>query len=154
MHLLVTGAAGFIGSHLCERLLADGHSIVGLDNLDAFYDPARKRANLQRLSQQGGTRFQCLEADIRDPDGLRQALVGVDAVVHLAALAGVRPSIERPLDYAEVNITGTTRLLDAMQSAGVRRLVFGSSSSVYGNQPSVPFREIDRKSTRLNSSHT
>jgi UDP-glucuronate 4-epimerase len=144
MHVLVTGAAGFIGSHLCERLLADGHAVVGLDNLDPFYDPARKQANLRLLSEAGGARFHFVQADLRDRAALARAVVGADAVVHLAALAGVRPSIERPLDYAEVNITGTTALLEAMRGAGVRRLVFGSSSSVYGNLPTVPFREDAR----------
>ncbi len=156
MHLLVTGAAGFIGSHLTERLLRDGHRVTGLDNLDPFYDPALKRRNLAEIAAIGGDRFRLVQGDLRDEAALRDAIEGqgsaegtatfgaVEAVVHLAAMAGVRPSIERPLLYEDVNVRGTLLLLEAMRAAGVSRLVFGSSSSVYGENEKVPFAEDDR----------
>jgi UDP-glucuronate 4-epimerase len=144
MHLLVTGAAGFIGSHLCERLLREGHSVTGLDNFDPFYDPALKWGNVAELQTLGGHRFRLVEGDLRDGPSVAAALQGAEAVVHLAAMAGVRPSIEKPLLYEDVNVRGTLLLLEAMRAAGVRRLVFGSSSSVYGENVKVPFAEDDR----------
>jgi len=140
---LVTGGAGFIGSHLCERLVATGHDVTALDNFDPFYDPAIKRRNVAGLL--AGDRFRLVEADIRDLAGVEAAL-GVaefDVVVHLAARAGVRPSIEEPLLYSEVNLDGTTAMLELARRRGVRRFVFGSSSSVYGNNAKVPFAESD-----------
>jgi UDP-glucuronate 4-epimerase len=141
--VLVTGAAGFIGSHLCERLLARGDAVVGLDNFNAFYDPAIKRRNVAPLLAGGG--LQLVEGDIRD-----QALVArlfrerkPDSVVHLAAMAGVRPSLQDPVHYHDVNCTGTAVLLAAARDAGVSRFVFGSSSSVYGGNTRVPFHEDD-----------
>ncbi len=140
--IVVTGGAGFIGSHLCEALLARGHEVVALDNLDDFYDPAVKRANLaQALSSE---RFTFVEGDIRDREAVERVLSGnVEAVVHLAARAGVRPSIADPVLYEQVNVHGTTVLLEACRRRGVRRFVFGSSSSVYGNNRKVPFSESD-----------
>lgn len=145
MHILVTGAAGFIGSHLSERLLRDGHAVTGLDNLNDFYDPALKQANLAAIRATAGDRFVFRQGDLRDEVFVQATLQegGFDAVVHLAAMAGVRPSIERPLLYEDVNVRGTLHLLEAMRAAGVRRLVFASSSSVYGNNPKVPFSEAD-----------
>ncbi|MFQ5690469.1 MAG: GDP-mannose 4,6-dehydratase [Gemmatimonadota bacterium] len=141
MKSLVTGAAGFIGSHLVERLLARGDEVVGLDNFDEFYDPAVKRSNLARaLSHRA---FHLVEGDIRDGACLRALPDGIDLIVHLAARAGVRPSIEQPLLYADVNIKGTQELLEYARDAGIRRFVFGSSSSVYGNNEKVPFAEDD-----------
>ncbi len=141
--ILVTGAAGFIGSHLTERLLADGRRVVGLENFDDFYDPAVKRNNLRSASQNGN--FTLVEGDIRDRatlDGLlREARP--DAVVHLAARAGVRPSIQNPALYVDVNVHGTQNVLDAMRDAGIGKLVFASSSSVYGCNEKVPFSETD-----------
>ncbi|MBX3101852.1 MAG: GDP-mannose 4,6-dehydratase [Bacteroidetes bacterium] len=140
-HILVTGGAGFIGSHVSERLLAAGARVTVVDNFDPFYPRLLKEENLQRL--QGYPLFRFLELDIRDAGMPAQldALPQVDAVIHLAAKAGVLPSIEDPDVYTEVNIRGTQHLLEWMRRAGVNKLVFGSSSSVYGNSPRVPFRE-------------
>jgi UDP-glucuronate 4-epimerase len=140
--ILVTGGAGFLGSHLCERLLARGDSVVVLDNLDPFYDPQRKRENLDLLREQGGASFVFAEADIRDGRACREALRGVDAVVHLAALAGVRPSIADPVRYMDVNVAGTQTLLQQIDSPAIP-VVFGSSSSVYGASATSPFAEDD-----------
>ena len=147
MRVLVTGGIGFIGSHLCQRLLTEGHAIVCLDNFDPFYDPAIKRRNLQEIQASGGGgSFQFVEGDIRDK-GLLEDLfkrVSFDLVIHLAARAGVRPSIQQPLLYEEVNVTGTLNLLEACREFGVMDLIFGSSSSVYGKNTKVPFAEGDR----------
>ena len=138
--VLVTGGAGFIGSHLCERLLARGDELCVLDNFNDFYDPAIKRANAAELR---GARL--IEGDIRD-----QALVArlfregrFDAVVHLAAMAGVRPSLLDPLLYSDVNVRGTQILLRELEKRPGVRFVFASSSSVYGANDKVPFREDD-----------
>jgi UDP-glucuronate 4-epimerase len=137
--ILVTGAAGFIGSHLCDALLADGWDVVGLDNFDPFYDRRIKESSLESL--RGHNRFSFVEGDIRDVAVVSRCLKGADAVVHLAARAGVRPSLEDPGLYAAVNVVGTTSILEACQRARVRRVVFGSSSSVYGDDTPVPFSE-------------
>jgi UDP-glucuronate 4-epimerase len=143
MNYLVTGGAGFIGSHLVERLLAEGHRVICLDNFDDFYDPALKRRNLTQALKD--SKFCLVEGDLRDEDLLHKLFPEekIEIVAHLAARAGVRPSIERPLLYADVNIRGTMNLLEACKKNGVRRLVFASSSSVYGNNPKVPFAEDD-----------
>ena len=140
---LVTGGAGFIGSHLSERLVDAGAEVVVLDNFDSFYDPAVKRANLERVTASPG--FSLVVGDIRDEDALRRLFAGTrfDAVFHLAARAGVRPSIEDPVLYSSVNLDGTTRLLEACRRHEVPRFIFGSSSSVYGNNDKVPFSEDD-----------
>ncbi len=134
---LVTGAAGFIGSHVSEALAARGDQVVGVDNFDPFYPRAVKERNLEMLRRVRG--FQLIEADVaRDPlplDG------GVTAVLHLAAKPGVRPSLEDPAAYAEANVTGTARVLEAARRAGVTRVVYGSSSSVYGDVTPAPFAE-------------
>ncbi|HXF96807.1 MAG TPA: NAD-dependent epimerase/dehydratase family protein [Gemmatimonadales bacterium] len=135
-HALVTGAAGFIGSHTCEALLARGYAVTGLDNFDPFYARAVKERNLAGLRGMPG--FDFVEADlVRDP----VPLDGVSVVVHLAAKAGVRPSLENPVAYMEANVTATARLLEAARRAGVSRIVFGSSSSVYGDTTPTPFCE-------------
>ncbi len=141
--ILVTGGAGFIGSHLTERLLGDGHRVVVLDNFDRFYDPAIKRANI--ASAMSHPSFRLVEGDIRDSAALDQLFSSenLTAVVHLAARAGVRPSIEDPVTYSSVNLDGTTRLLESCRRHGVRDFIFGSSSSVYGNNAKVPFSEDD-----------
>jgi len=141
--ILVTGGAGFIGSHLTDRLLADGRDVVVLDNFDPFYDASAKRKNLEDASRHPG--FRLVRGDIRDPASVAAAFdaLPVEAVVHLAARAGVRPSIEDPLTYTSVNLDGTVQLLEACRRRGVERFVFGSSSSVYGNNPKVPFAEDD-----------
>jgi UDP-glucuronate 4-epimerase len=143
MNYLVTGGAGFIGSHLVERLLVEGHRVICFDNFDDFYDPARKRRNLAPALRQPS--FRLVEGDLRDPAVLKKIFQEekIDVVAHLAARAGVRPSIQDPLLYADVNIRGTLNLLEACRKNGVRRIVFASSSSVYGNNPKVPFAETD-----------
>jgi UDP-glucuronate 4-epimerase len=144
MRLLLTGAAGFIGAHLSARLLRHGHEVVGLDNFDPFYDPAIKERNVAALADQPG--FALVRGDIRDQALVRELFgrrPGFAGVVHLAALAGVRPSLAQPLRYADVNVSGTLNLLEACRAAGVRRFVFASSSSVYGAHSPVPFRESD-----------
>ena len=134
--VLVTGAAGFIGSHLCEALVARGHAVIGVDNFDAFYARAVKERNLEVVRANRAFRF--VEADVaRDP----MPLEGVGAVLHLAAKPGVRPSLEDPGAYVEANVTATARILDAARRAGIARVVFGSSSSVYGNATPAPFAE-------------
>ena len=134
--VLVTGAAGFIGSHVCEALIARGDTVVGVDNFDPFYARALKERNLTAL--RASARFRFLEADVS-----RQALPvdDVAVVVHLAAKPGVRPSLEDPASYSEANVTGTVRMLEAARRAGIARVVLGSSSSVYGDATPPPFRE-------------
>jgi len=140
--VLVTGGAGFIGSHVCERLLARGDAVIALDNFDDFYDPAIKRRNLATCLSSGG--FSLAEGDIRDGALLEEISGhGIDAVIHLAARAGVRPSIESPALYADVNVVGTTRLLEMARRRRIRNFVFASSSSVYGERRDAPFRESD-----------
>jgi UDP-glucuronate 4-epimerase len=144
MNVLVTGAAGFIGSHLCERLVSRGDRVVGLDNFDGFYPRPIKEKNLAALRRNPA--FRLVEGDITDPHDIGVALdiAGkVDTVVHLAALAGVRPSIKNPQRYYSVNVTGTLHLFTLCRARGIKRLVFGSSSSVYGKGSHVPFSEAD-----------
>jgi UDP-glucuronate 4-epimerase len=145
--ILLTGAAGFIGSHVAERLLAAGASVVGVDNFDPFYDPAEKRANLEPSLAHDAYAF--IEADCADPASLESKLDALpgggrfDVVVHLAAKAGVRPSIEDPGGYVRANLVATQAMLDLARRRGIDRFVFGSSSSVYGNNEKVPFSEAD-----------
>lgn len=142
MKAVVTGAAGFIGSHLTERLLRDGYTVVGIDNFDAFYDPQIKRRNLAGSLKH--PHFTLAEADIRDKAAMDEAIAeDVDVIVHLAARAGVRPSIEQPALYTDVNINGTVGLLEIARERKVKKFVFASSSSVYGNNKKVPFSEAD-----------
>ncbi len=141
--VLVTGAAGFIGSHLCEALLARGERVAGLDNFDPFYAPAEKRRNLEACL--ADPNFSLWEADIRDPAGLAEVFERVrpGLVVHLAALAGVRPSILDPELYAAVNVGGTVNLLQLCARHAVPKFIFASSSSVYGETARLPFSESD-----------
>lgn len=139
MKVLVTGAAGFVGSHLAEALLGAGHAVVSLDNLDPFYPVPMKEANL--AGPRDFDAFTDLRGDIRDPDAWAKVPDDVEATVHLAARAGVRPSIADPALYADVNVTGTARMLDFARARAQRAVVFGSSSSVYGESDAVPFRE-------------
>jgi UDP-glucuronate 4-epimerase len=142
MKALIAGAAGFIGSHLCERLLSDGWAVVGVDNFDDFYDPQIKRRNVSDCLK--NENFQLVEADIRDSDAMDKAIgPDIQIIVHLAAMAGVRPSIARPLLYADVNINGTMVLLELAKERRIDKFIFGSSSSVYGNNEKVPFSEDD-----------
>jgi len=141
---LITGGAGFIGSNLVDRLLARGQSVVAVDNFDAFYAEKTKRANLVNALRE--PRFKLIQTDIRDRGAIERVFAEhrPQTVVHLAAKAGVRPSIEDPLAYADVNVNGTVILLDLAARAKCRRFIFASSSSVYGNNPKSPFHEDDR----------
>jgi UDP-glucuronate 4-epimerase len=137
--VLVTGGAGFIGSHLVEVLVARGDRVRVLDSFDDFYSPAVKERNLAAVSE----RLELVRADLLDPGVVARAVAGMDCVVHLAARAGVRRSIQDPVPYMQVNVVGTQILLQAMRAAGVRQLVAASSSSVYGARTQGPFRETD-----------
>jgi UDP-glucuronate 4-epimerase len=142
-NILVTGAAGFIGSHLTDRLLAAGARVTGVDNFCDFYDPAIKQRNIADALKHD--RFELASLDIRDREGITGLFdqVKPTAVIHLAAMAGVRPSIEQPAYYTAVNLDGTVNLLDAAVANGVSKFVFASSSSVYGNNEKTPFAETD-----------
>lgn len=139
--ILLTGGAGFIGSHVAERLVRDAHTLSIIDNFDSFYPREWKERNLDEVRRAGT--FDLHEADIRDVDALRRLFEAgkFDCVIHLAALAGVRPSIERPLEYEKVNVAGTANLLELCREFRIARFVFGSSSSVYGATSRVPFSE-------------
>jgi UDP-glucuronate 4-epimerase len=139
-HVLVTGGAGFIGSHLVDALLADGLHVTTLDNFDAFYDRAIKERNI--AAHRGHRAYRLVTADIRDGAALEaQVPAGVDAIVHLAARAGVRPSIADPVGYQDTNVVGTQNLLELARQRRINTFVFASSSSVYGVNPDVPWRE-------------
>lgn len=140
---LVTGCAGFIGSYVTEALLAQGKAVVGIDNFCDFYNPQIKRQNIANALQ--NKHFVLKKTDIRNKENLQQIFKEYrpKLVIHLAAMAGVRPSIEQPELYNEVNITGTLNILEAMKAFEVNKLVFASSSSVYGNNKKVPFAETD-----------
>jgi UDP-glucuronate 4-epimerase len=141
MRVLITGGAGFIGSHTTERLLASGHSVTILDNFNDYYDPAIKRENIRAIRDQ----ITLVEGDLREKEDVERAYAAapVDAVIHLAARAGVRPSIDQPELYIDTNIKGTFNMLEAAKRHGVKRFVFASSSSVYGVNKKVPFAEVD-----------
>ena len=139
-HALITGAAGFIGSHLADRLLGEGWRVTAVDNFDPFYSAEIKRRNI--AAHLASARYRLIEVDIRDLDGLASRLEGnYDVIVHLAAKAGVRPSLGDPITYQEVNVRGTQNLLELARRCGIRQFVFASSSSVYGVNPEVPWRE-------------
>lgn len=143
MTILLTGGAGFIGSHLTARLLTLGHRIICLDNLDNFYSPALKRANMAPYLDDPNYVF--VEGDIRD-GRLLDAVFSVwqpAVVIHLAAQTGVRPSVQDPALYIDVNVQGTLQVLEAMRRAGVKKMIFGSSSSVYGDSAQPPFCESE-----------
>jgi UDP-glucuronate 4-epimerase len=139
--ILLTGGAGFIGSHVAEALLRGGAQLSVVDNLDTFYSPAWKKANLESIRKIGA--FEFFEQDICSTDGTREVFASAppDAVIHLAARAGVRPSIEQPRLYEQVNVAGTVNLLELCREFRVERLIFGSSSSVYGATSRAPFSE-------------
>ncbi len=141
-HALITGGAGFIGSHLVDSLLADGWRVSVFDNFDQFYDPAIKEENVR--PHLANPAYTLVRGDLRDASSLRPLDGGgYDVVVHLAARAGVRPSIEDPVGYQQVNVAGTQLLLELARASGIRHFVFASSSSVYGVNPRVPWREDD-----------
>lgn len=146
--IIVTGAAGFIGSHLCERLLAMGRRVVGVDNFDPFYDPAIKRTNIaeiRRSAERLRASFELVEFDLAETTPTRALFERVkpEGVIHLAAKAGVRPSIADPAAYARANVVATAAVLEESRRAGASRVVVASSSSVYGNASRVPFSEDD-----------
>lgn len=143
MNVLVTGGAGFIGSHVCEALLNDQHEVTCLDNFNDFYDPAIKHLNIQNCLLHPS--FKLVIGDILDRDGLDQLFTHnrFDMVIHLAAMAGVRPSIVAPLLYQKVNVEGTINLLEVMRKFLVKNLIMASSSSVYGNNKKIPYAETD-----------
>lgn len=165
MNYLITGGSGFIGSHLVERLLKNGHSVINVDNFDGFYDYKikikntleslglnsefsfnNKEIDIQKLSAETKSdTYQFYFQDIRDKKALGEIFRNheIDLVIHLAALAGVRPSIEKPLEYEEVNIRGTQNLWELCKEFGIRKFICASSSSVYGNNEKIPFSETD-----------
>ncbi|HSY74435.1 MAG TPA: SDR family NAD(P)-dependent oxidoreductase [Dongiaceae bacterium] len=144
MNFLVTGGAGFIGSHVCERLLRDGHSVWAFDDLNPFYDPQFKQRNLREI-QSLARPFEFVHGDITDAAALAEIFSSVkfDQVIHLAARAGVRPSLEQPALYQRVNVEGTVNVLEAARKSGVKKIIIASSSSVYGLNSKVPFSESD-----------
>jgi UDP-glucuronate 4-epimerase len=144
MNFLVTGGAGFIGSHVCERLLQAGHAVWALDDLNPFYSPAIKRRNLEEITASGKP-FTFVKGDLGDAPALRKLFTEgqFDQVIHLAARAGVRPSLEEPGLYQRVNVSGTVNVLEAARMAGVKKITLASSSSVYGVNRKVPFAESD-----------
>src|ERR1039457_4168039 len=144
MNFLVTGGAGFIGSHVCERLLRDGHAVWAFDDLNLFYDPQLKRRNLRDI-QSLAKPFEFVHGDLCDRAALDELFGSVkfDQVIHLAARAGVRPSLEEPALYQRVNVEGTVNLLEAARLNRVRKVIIASSSSVYGVNSKVPFAESD-----------
>ena len=144
MNFLVTGGAGFIGSHVCERLLHDGHRVWAFDDLNDFYDPAIKRQTLADIAALGRP-FTFVHGDLTDARAVNElfAATKFDQVIHLAARAGVRPSLEQPALYQRVNVEGTVNLLEAARKTGVKKITLASSSSVYGVNAKVPFSERD-----------
>ncbi len=150
MTVLLTGGAGFIGSHVAERLTGTGRKVIALDSFDPYYPPQVKRRNIAGLAGRPG--FRLVEGDIRDPALLDRLAAGepIEAIIHLAARAGVRASVKDPLLATDVNVVGTQVLLELARRRGIRRFFFASSSSVYGDRRRVPFREdeaVDRPSS-------
>src|SRR3974390_3180039 len=150
MNFLVTGGAGFIGSHVCERLLELGHAVWAFDDLNAFYDPKLKRSNRCEL-QARAKPFEFVFGDLTDRAALDALLASVrfDQVIHLAARAGVRPSLEEPALYQRVNVEGTVNLLEAARRNGLKKFILASSSSVYGINSKIPFCESDPISSAI-----
>ena len=144
MNFLVTGGAGFIGSHVCERLLQSGHAVTAVDDLNAFYDPALKQQNLRAL-QTLAKPFTFIHADITDRATIEEVFseTQFDQVIHLAARAGVRPSLAEPALYQRVNVEGTVNILEAARTRKINKVTIASSSSVYGINSKVPFSEED-----------
>ena len=143
MTIMITGCAGFIGSHVVDRLLSGGKNVVGVDNLDSFYDPSIKMKNIEHNLDDKNFIF--YKADVRDKAEMEQIFKDneIDVIIHLAARAGVRPSIQDPLLYEDVNIKGTLNLLEFSKEYKIKNFVFGSSSSVYGINEKIPFNESD-----------
>ena len=144
MNFLVTGGVGFIGSHVCERLLEAGHAVCALDDLNDFYDPAIKQSTLRELQSRAQS-FSFVHADITNRGEVNEIFgsMAFDQIIHLAARAGVRPSLENPALYQRVNVEGTVNVLEAARERGVKKITIASSSSVYGVNSKVPFSEAD-----------
>src|ERR1044071_5855388 len=144
VNFLVTGGAGFIGSHVCQELLNRGHSVCAFDDLNNFYDPNLKRANLREL-QTAGKPFEFIFGDLTDEEAIAEVFGSAqfDQVIHLAARAGVRPSLAEPALYQRVNVEGTVNVLEVARKSGVKKIIIASSSSVYGVNSKVPFSESD-----------
>ena len=144
MNFLVTGGVGFIGSHVCERLLEAGHAVCALDDLNDFYDPAIKQSTLRELQSRAQS-FSFVHADITNRGEVDEIFgsMAFDQIIHLAARAGVRPSLENPALYQRVNVEGTVNVLEAARERGVKKITIASSSSVYGVNSKVPFSEAD-----------
>ena len=144
MNFLVTGGAGFIGSHVCERLLREGHTVTAFDDLNNFYDPGDKLRNLAEVRALRGD-FHFVKADLTDAKAVESLVASVrfDQIIHLAARAGVRPSLEQPALYQRVNVEGTVNVLEAARLHGLRKVTIASSSSVYGVNAKIPFSEND-----------
>jgi UDP-glucuronate 4-epimerase len=144
VNFLVTGGAGFIGSHVCERLLHSGHHVWAFDDLNNFYDPRLKRRNLREIQSLAGP-FKFVQGDLTERAALDELFGSVkfDQIIHLAARAGVRPSLKQPALYQRVNVEGTVNVLEAARFAGVKKIIIASSSSVYGVNTKVPFAESD-----------
>ena len=144
VNVLVTGGVGFIGSHVCERLLDAGHTVCALDDLNDFYDPSIKQNTLRELQSRAQS-FAFVHADITNRIELNEVLSSMpfDQIIHLAARAGVRPSLEQPALYQRVNVEGTVNLLEAAKECGIKKITIASSSSVYGINSKVPFSEAD-----------
>lgn len=143
MRVFVTGCAGFIGSNLIDRLLGLGHEIIGIDNFDSFYNKLIKYSNIENALK--NPQFHFMEGDIRDVSFLESCFKHeiIDLVIHLAAKAGVRPSIFNPQSYYDINVIGTLNILECMKAFSVNKMLFASSSSVYGNNHIIPFSETD-----------
>lgn len=152
MNFLITGCAGFIGSHLSETLIKQGHKVVGIDNMNQFYDPDVKKKNLlavEKLAERQKQEFYFYLTDIRHEKQVEQIMREheIEFVIHLAAMAGVRPSLKEPSLYMDVNQMGTTNMLEEAKKLGIKKFIFASSSSVYGNNKKVPFAESDTVDT-------
>src|SRR6056297_2308759 len=144
MRILVTGGAGFIGGHLAERFVADGHDVVVLDNFDPFYDTRIKEHTVEvcrERAEEGDGSYRLAEGDVRNADLVSDLVEDADYVYHQAAQAGVRPSVKNPRKYHEVNVDGTLNILDACRDEGIERFVMASSSSVYGKPQYLPYDE-------------
>lgn len=149
MVIFITGGAGFIGSHLCERLLKDGEEIIAVDDFNNFYDPERKKKNIKDFL--ANKKFKLYKEDIRNKEEIKKIFKNnkIDAIIHLAARAGVRPSIINPLLYMDVNINGTLVMLELAKEFSIKKFIFASSSSVYGGNEKIPFSEGDNVNNPL-----
>ncbi len=151
MSILITGAAGFIGSWTAKELIKGGNDIVGIDNFNGYYNPKYKEENIKDINDIKGAKIKLYRADIRNFDSLKKIFSKnkIDKIIHLAAMVGVRPSIENPMIYEEVNVRGTLNLLEIAKENSIKKLVFASSSSVYGDMDKSPFSEKDAANSQI-----